>query len=186
MDGNSHCGEHAGVSGVPGGQVGSAPDGRDNKLLSLWRRARGFPGGRWLVGRLVGWNAPFTGVLRARIQELEPGYSRLTVCERRRLRQHLGSLHAGALFTLAESASGLAMAAALPSDARAIVTAATIDFLKKARGRLIAECRCEIPDARERREHEVHVEVTDATGDTVARERVRWLIGPRRGSPDVS
>ena len=99
--------------------------------------------------------------------------------ERRRLQQHLRSVHAGALFTLAECTSGLAMAASVPDTARIIVTDISIDFVKKAHGVLIAEATCDIPDATVQQRHEVQVTLSDETGDDVARATITWVVGPR-------
>jgi acyl-coenzyme A thioesterase PaaI-like protein len=107
----------------------------------------------------------------------------VSVRERRRLRQHLRSMHAGAVFTFAEMASGLAMAAAVPDGARAIVTGAAIEYLKKARGRLSAEARCPLPKAGERAAYEAVVQVDAAAGDRIATARITWLVDMR---PDVT
>jgi acyl-coenzyme A thioesterase PaaI-like protein len=100
--------------------------------------------------------------------------------ERRRLHQHLRSVHAGALFTFAECTSGLAMAASIPDTMRIIVTDISIEFKKKAHGLLIAEARCEIPDAEIEQRHEVEVRLSDEQGDSVAVATVQWLVGPAR------
>jgi acyl-coenzyme A thioesterase PaaI-like protein len=149
----------------------------DNRIVRAWERARRLPLGRRALDRLIGFSAPFTGVLRPHLLELEPGRSRLQVKDRRRLHQHLGSMHAGAMFTFVESASGLAMAASIPDDCRAIVTGGGIEFFKKARGVLVAEARLEIPDPDVEATHEVAVAVTDEAGDTVARATISWLVG---------
>ena len=61
---------------------------------------------------------------------------------------------------------------------RAIVTALSIEYLKKARGRLVAECRCEVPPVTEEREQLVEAEVRDEARDVVARATVRWRLAP--------
>jgi hypothetical protein len=70
------------------------------------------------------------------------------------------------------------MMVGLPDDARGIVTGLSIEYLKKARGTLTAECAAPAVDAREEREHEIESVIRDAAGDVVARCRARWLIGP--------
>lgn len=99
--------------------------------------------------------------------------------ERRRLHQHLKSVHAGALFTLAECTSGLAMAASVPDTARIIVTDISIDFVKKAHGVLTAVAECKVPDSTVQQRHDVKVTLSDETGDDVARATITWVVGPR-------
>lgn len=77
-------------------------------------------------------------------------------------------------------ASGIAVLAALPPAARGIPTAIAIDYLKKARGTLTAECRCELPDVTVDGTHRFTSTVRDAAGDEVARATVTWKLGPVR------
>jgi acyl-coenzyme A thioesterase PaaI-like protein len=148
------------------------------RLLSAWRTLSPHPGGRWLFTQLVKWMVPYTGSVSPRVETLEPGYARISITQRRRLEQHLGSIHAIALVNVAEFASGAAMTTALPAGYRGIVTNISIEYFKKARGTVTAESRPTLPDLTVEGECDVTSEITDQQGDLVARATVRWKLGP--------
>lgn len=122
---------------------------------------------------------PYTGTMGALVETLEPGFARVRLKDRHRVRNHLQSIHAVALANLAELASGLALTAALPDTARGIPVSLRIDYRKKARGTLTAECRTTVPDVSRDVEHDVEAVITDPAGDVVAVGHVTWKLGPR-------
>lgn len=151
-------------------------DAPGSRIAVWWKRLSRVPMGRTLFSIMIGQTAPYTGTIGARVQELAPGYSRWTLKERRKVRNHLRSVHAVALVNLAEVASGTAMLTALPPGTRGIVTGLSIEYLKKARGTLTAECRCEVPAFTGETRYDVRSEVKDEAGDVVARATVNWLL----------
>ena len=153
----------------------SAPGAR---LRASWLRLSKLPGGKVLFSLLVGWMTPYSGTIGARVAELEPGWCRVTLRDRRRVRNHLASVHAMALANLAEMASGLAVLVGLPPGVQGIVTGFSITYLKKARGLLTAECRASGLNVTAEQEYEAQVAVTDTQGDVVARATARWRLRP--------
>ena len=147
-------------------------------IRESWSRLSHLPGGRWLFGRLLARMVPYTGTIRPRFLQIEPGLARVAMRDRRAVRNHLQSVHAIALANLAEVASGVAMIASLPDDVRGIPIRLSIDFVKKARGELVAECRCVVPRVETPVEIDLNPEIRDAGGDVVARATVRWRLAP--------
>lgn len=151
-------------------------DAPGSAISLWWRRLSRVPFGRTLFSIMIGRMAPYTGTLGARVLELAPGYSRWTLRDRRKVRNHLRSVHAVALVNLAEVASGTAMLTALPPGTRGIVTGLSMTYLKKARGALVAECRCAVPAIDQEATCDVHADIRDEAGDVVARGTVNWLL----------
>lgn len=153
-----------------------------HRLVQLWRRLSPLPGGQWLFSWILKRAVPYSGTVYPRVLILEPGHARIEILDRHSIRNHLDSIHAIAIANIGELASGLAMSAALPRDIRGIVTAIRIEYLKKARGTLVAESRCAVPSITTDTDHDVVADVADAAGDIVARATVTWRLGPARST----
>jgi uncharacterized protein (TIGR00369 family) len=158
--------------------VSSSLSAPGERLRARWRRLSKLPGGKTLFSLLVGWMTPYSGTIGARIAELEPGWCRVTLRDRRRVRNHLASVHAMALANLAEMASGLAVLVGLPPGVQGIVTGFSISYRKKARGLLTAECRANGLAVTSEQEYEAAVAITDTQGDVVAQATARWRLRP--------
>ena len=155
----------------------STPEGA---IRSNWQRWSVRPGGRavfsWLLGKMV----PYSGTIGARVEELRDGYARVTLRDRRIVRNHLRSIHAIALMNMAELSTGLALNYAMRPDARSILKGLSIDYTKKARGTLTAEANAPVLESNDEREITVQTEIRDDAGDVVAIARANWLVGPRK------
>jgi len=151
-----------------------------NSLHDKWERMSKLPFGKFLFSFIVNRYIPYTGSMSSKVVELRPGYSRVTLRDRRKVRNHLNSVHAIALANLIEFTGNLALVCGLPNDARFIVKGISIEYLKKARGRLTGECTTEVIPSNEKREISVKVEIKDLDGDLVAAGLLNTLIGPKK------
>ncbi|KAA3606746.1 MAG: DUF4442 domain-containing protein [Planctomycetota bacterium] len=155
---------------------------QSSPILAQWNRFQKLPAGAWLFSRAISFTVPYSGSIRPQVKDLGPGYAAVEMADRRRVRNHLQSVHAIALINLGELVSGLAMFAGLPPTVRGIVVGLSIEYLKKARGTLRAECRCPCPEVQETEEHQVISVISDSAGDEVARVTARWLLEPKKAS----
>ena len=157
-----------------------ANEAPEQRLLTLWRRFGGSLLGRKLFSYVLGRTAPYSGSIKAEVLRLEPGSAQVAMKDRRKLRNHLHSIHAIALANLGEIASGLAMISALPPNTRAIVVNLEIEYLKKARGRLLAIGSAKPPESITQAIDSVAVaDIKDQEGDIVSRVKVHWRLSPK-------
>ncbi len=147
-------------------------------LRPMWALLKNVPSGGKMMGRLLGRMAPYTGTIRPEIVELSEGHAVLRMRDRKAVRNHLRSVHAIALMNLGEATTGAAMLFGLPDGMRGIPTRLSMDYLKKARGTLTAECNCEVPQSAEKRELQITADIKDKSGTVVARAHATWQVGP--------
>ena len=148
-------------------------------IIDHWNQLKKYPLGKWIFSRLLRRMVPYSGTIYPAVDVLEPGYCRVIMRDRRIVRNHLNSIHAVALMNLGELSSGLAATASLSPKIRAIVVRFSIEFIKKARGTLVAECHAKLPEVTGPIEHEVVVEVKDGTDTVVCRAKAVWLLDRR-------
>ncbi|GII58889.1 DUF4442 domain-containing protein [Planotetraspora thailandica] len=136
-------------------------------------------------------SVPFARLLGITFDSVGAGTAVARLPDRDDLHNHVGGPHAGALFTLAETASGAAMLSAFGdqlSRAVPLATQATIRYAKLAEGEVTASAvlradRAEVVgelDAGRRPEFDVTVEIAGANGAVVSEMTVSWTLRPNR------
>jgi acyl-coenzyme A thioesterase PaaI-like protein len=150
-------------------------------LLNFWNRVTRFPFGRTFFNCMIARTVPYTGSISPRVIELSHGNSHVQMRDRKKVRNHLNSIHAIALMNLGEFATGLAVMSGLPSEARAILVHLEIDFLKKARGTIQARATFQCPAGvlQDRQKFRIETNLTNDAAEIVATVKADWLIGPK-------
>lgn len=153
-----------------------------SSVLALYRKLQPWPGGTWLFSRAVCFKAPYFATIAPRFTLLEAGRCEATIPDRRRVHNHIGTVHAIALCNLAELCAGVMTDASLPHDMRWIPKGMTVAYLKKAKGTLRGIATPDIPivSAAAGYELPVNVDVLDVSGDKVFNARILMWLSPRR------
>ncbi|SIQ04689.1 uncharacterized domain 1-containing protein [Janthinobacterium sp. TND4EL3] len=134
---------------------------------------------------------PFVRLLGISIDDIGAGTSKVSLPDDPKLHNHLGTQHAGALFTLAETASGAAMAggfAELILGLRPVAKESRIQYQKLARGATRAEGRVPGDLAALKAQlaqdgkvaFPVAVDIFDAEGTLAAQVTVDWYLSQKR------
>lgn len=130
---------------------------------------------------------PFAGHLGLEIASVAEGHAVVVLPERQELTNHVGSQHAGALFTAAETASGAAFVGAFAErmgDVTPLARSADVAYEKIAKGPIEATATLGMPkdealatlDVDGKVEFPCEVVLSDAEGTRVATATVRWHV----------
>ena len=140
-----------------------------------------------LIAKSMGTAVPYIGHIGIEVTAMSVGEATALLPDRPELHNHVGSQHAGALFGVAETASGAAFVGAFAArmgDVTPLARSAEIAYSKVARGPIEAKARLTKPaadalatlDAEGRVDFSVEVELTDSEGATVATATVDWNV----------
>lgn len=130
---------------------------------------------------------PFAGYLGLEITSVGEGEAVVVLPERTELTNHVGSQHAGALFTVAETASGAAFVGAFAErlgEVTPLARNAEISYEKIAKGPIEASARLGVSqadalatlDADGKVVFPCEVELTDGSGQRVATATIHWHV----------
>ena len=130
---------------------------------------------------------PYNRHLGLEVTEVADGRGVVRLPEGDHLKNHVGSQHAGALFSAGEAASGAAFVGAFAErmgDITPLARSADVSYRKIAHGPITATGSLGEPkaallerlDADGRVEFPVEVDLADAEGNTVAAMTVRWHV----------
>lgn len=130
---------------------------------------------------------PYNGHLGLELVEVAEGRGSVRLPDQEHLKNHVGSQHAGGLFSAGEFASGAAFVGAFVDKLGGITPlakAADIEYVKIAKGPVTATATLSEDksalldrlDSDGRVEFPIQVDMTDEEGNTVARMSVDWHV----------
>ena len=135
---------------------------------------------------------PFVKTLRLEYLELSEGRAVLRLSDAPEFHNHVGGPHAGAIFTLAESASGAVVIGSfedLLATATPLAASAEITYTKLQKGPVTAEAtlgrpadevRAELAETGKTVQFPVHVQMRDEAGTDTSRMTISWALRPNR------
>jgi len=148
--------------------------------LRAWNKHSGSRFGRWLFGRVVCHRAPYFSTIKPRFIELQPAICKVAIAKRRRVENHLGTIHALAIGNLCELAAGMVTEVTIPRAMRWIPKGMTIEYLRKAESDVVATARLDKTEWGEAQNIGVPVSVVSANGAEVVRAVITMYVSPRK------
>jgi acyl-coenzyme A thioesterase PaaI-like protein len=104
-----------------------------SQVLSLWKKTSSVPVvGSRLFSFAFAQKAPYFGTIHPRFTEIRPNYAELVIPNKRRVHNHLKTVHAIALCNGLEAAMGALAEVTIPSDKRWIPKGMDIAYTAKA------------------------------------------------------
>ena len=144
----------------------------------IYRSLENLPLGRWLFTRLICLRAPYFSSISPLFMDLRPGRAVVSMRKRRKVKNHIGTVHALAMGNLCELAAGLVMEASLTPVFRWIPRGMEIAYLTKAESDVVATATV-VPDSwQSSRDVPVEVAVKDADGREVVRATITMYVSP--------
>lgn len=133
-----------------------------------------------MFSKMVSFKAPYFTSIGAQFSELRAGHCEISLKKRRKVLNHIGTVHAIAMCNMAELAGGTMTDVTIPTTHRWIPKGMTVDYLAKAKTDLRAIARLEnIPTFSEPKELPIQVDVVDASDQVVLRATITMWVTPK-------
>lgn len=129
----------------------------------------------------------FVGTAKLSAEVLDFNRSVFVLENKKRVQNHIGTIHAAAMALLAETATGLIVGMNIPDDKVPVIKSLKVNYLKRAVGTMRAEARLEpeqiaLMRTEEKGEVLVAVKVTDEEGKQPIECEMLWAWTPKRRS----
>ena len=138
-----------------------------------------------LITWAFGGTVPFVRTAGLKFEALTEERAVLTIRNRRKVQNHIGTLHAAAVALLGETATGAVFGMSVPDEKYPILKSMRINYTKRSQGALRAEATL-APGMRERFWVEekgdiaVPVRITDETGEPTVDAEYVWAWRPKK------
>jgi len=154
-----------------------------NRLAKTVKKLEKYP--KSLLSYVVGHTVKFVGTAGVQFEEMTRDRVVVTLKNRRKVRNHIGQIHAAAMVLLAETATGMVVGMNLPDDRIPLIKSLKTNFVRRSKGTMRAEAWLdEVQKQRiltdEKGEVLVNVKVTDESGETPIECEMLWAWIPKR------
>ena len=107
------------------------------QTFDLYQRVLKLPAGRRIFSIFYALKAPYFTTVRPLVRDVRPNHAELSIRNRRRVHNHIGTVHAIAVCNGLEAAMGLVAEATCPDDKRWLPRGLQVNYLAKATTHLL-------------------------------------------------
>lgn len=148
-------------------------------ILERYQTLTKYPGGKFIFAKLVGLSAPFFSKIHPRFIDLKPAYCETQIKDRRSVRNHLGTINAGALCSMAEMTGGLALDTIVPNTMRWIPKTMTVHYIAKAIGTITAISEFD-PEIVKEGDVVIPIVVSNSSGDKLFTADITFYVSNKK------
>ena len=148
-------------------------------VLKIYNNLTKYPFGKKLFSLAVCFVTPYFKSIKPVVRELRPGYCEALMPKRRRITNHIKTVHAIAMCNISEFVAGLAIEVSIPTHLRWIPVGMEVKYLKKGTTDLTASCSIEVDDWDTVGDLPIHVSVKDTTGLEVFTAVISMRVTPK-------
>lgn len=131
-----------------------------------------------MFAKLVGLSAPFFSKIHPIFIDLRVAYCETQIKDRRSVRNHLGTINAGALCSMAEMTGGLALDTVVPKSMRWIPRNMTVEYVAKATGTITAISQFSESIVKPG-DVDIPIVVSNANGETVFTANITFYLSEK-------
>lgn len=102
------------------------------QTFDMYQKIARLPAGKRIFSLLYSVKAPYFATVRPNVREVRPNYAELSIRNRKRVHNHIGTLHAIAVCNGLEAAMGLVAEATCPADKRWLPRGLQVSYLAKS------------------------------------------------------
>ncbi|MCP4441252.1 MAG: DUF4442 domain-containing protein [Aureispira sp.] len=133
----------------------------------------------------IGSKVKFVGTANVVFEEMTTQEVVLTLANKKKVRNHIGQIHAAATALLAETATGMVIGMNLPDDKIPLMKTMKIDFTKRSQGwqkaiATLPEGSKKLLEQEPKGELLIPVTVTDEQGTEVIKAEMLWAWIPKK------
>lgn len=138
------------------------------------------PAGRWVFSQVYAQAAPYFRTVRPQVVSVEPNRAAVRIQKRRRVQNHIGTVHAIAVCNGLEAAMGLCAEATVPKGRRWIPKGMDVNYLAKSTTDLVCTATTDPADWARGGDVPCHVEATREDGTVVVSGTIRLWVSDAR------
>ena len=150
-----------------------------NFVLDNYNKLKDTAEGKAQFAQIVCQMAPYFASSHPEVVELRTCYGSWKMAKARDVENHIGTVHAIAMCNLCEITAGLTIEVTLPETKRWIPKGMSVQYLKKAKTDLSAECHIDVEDWDSVNDLPLSVDVKDTDGNVVMSAVITMQVGDK-------